>query len=103
MGENGSGNELYHILFDGSVTDEHGAVGIGGHAEQLTQSLKEAWAEDLDLDAAIKIAVAALSEVEDRTLEAEQIEAAVLDRTRKAERKFRRLDEPTIREVLSTR
>lgn len=103
MGEESSGNELYHVLFDGSVADEHGAVGIGGHAEQLTQSLKQAWSEGLALDSAIKVAVAALSEVEDRILEANQIEAAVLDRSRTAERKFSRLDGAQIREVLATR
>ena len=27
-------NEIYHILFDGTVTDEHGFVAIGGHAER---------------------------------------------------------------------
>src|SRR4029450_13078016 len=26
-------NEIYHILFDGTVTDEHGFVGIGGAGE----------------------------------------------------------------------
>src|SRR6476660_10020149 len=32
------GTVLYHILFDGSVTDEHGFVAIGGHAEDLTEA-----------------------------------------------------------------
>jgi proteasome alpha subunit len=26
------GTSIYHVLFDGSVTDEHGFVAIGGHA-----------------------------------------------------------------------
>ncbi len=32
------GTTIYHILFDGSVTDEHGFVAIGGHAEELTET-----------------------------------------------------------------
>src|SRR2546423_15560397 len=35
VGETPSDNELYHVLFDGSVTDEHGFVGIGGNVEGL--------------------------------------------------------------------
>ncbi len=36
-----SGTAIYHILFDGSVTDEHGFVAIGGHAEDLMELLKD--------------------------------------------------------------
>src|SRR4029079_14415991 len=38
-GERADGNELFHILFDGSVTDEHGCVGIGGRSEELGEKL----------------------------------------------------------------
>ncbi len=31
------GTSIYHVLFDGSVTDEHGFVAIGGHADDLTE------------------------------------------------------------------
>jgi proteasome alpha subunit len=40
ISEDGGRNELYHVLFDGSVNDEHGFVGIGGHAEELSNALK---------------------------------------------------------------
>jgi proteasome alpha subunit len=97
----GAANELYHILFDGSVTDKHGFVGIGGRAEELTQALKDDYQEGLDLEASVKLAVSALSTVEARTIEPEQVEAAVLDRTRKGRRKFRRLDDPDVARILS--
>jgi proteasome alpha subunit len=32
---------IYHILFDGSVSDEQGFVAIGGHAEELTDTLRD--------------------------------------------------------------
>ena len=32
------GTSIYHVLFDGSVTDEHGFVAIGGHADDLTET-----------------------------------------------------------------
>ena len=45
-----SGTTLYHVLFDGSVTDEHGFIAIGGHAEDLTEALKQQYQEGWDLD-----------------------------------------------------
>src|ERR671925_872308 len=59
VGETPGENELYHVLFDGSVTDEHGYVGIGGRAEDLTQHLQESFREEWDLAAAVKAAVKA--------------------------------------------
>jgi proteasome alpha subunit len=98
----GSANELYHVLFDGSVTDEHGFVGIGGRAEELTQELKDKYEEGADLAASVKLAVAALSTVEGREISPDQIEAAVLDRERKGRRKFRRMPDAEVGELLGS-
>ena len=100
IGETPAENELYHVLFDGSVTDEHGYVGIGGRAEDVTEKLKDRYTEGADLGATVRAAVEALAEVEGGTLESGAIEAAVLDRTRNR-RKFRRLEESEIAGVLS--
>jgi proteasome alpha subunit len=97
---NGSANELYHVLFDGSVSDEHGFVGIGGRAEELTQELKDKYREGADLGASVKLAVAALSTVEGRQISPDQIEAAVLHRERKGRRKFRRLPDQEVGQLL---
>src|SRR4026209_1172319 len=51
------GTSIYHVLFDGSVTDEHGFVAIGGHAEDLTESLKGRYGTGWDLPTAVKTAV----------------------------------------------
>ncbi len=55
-----SGTTLYHVLFDGSVTDEHGFIAIGGHAEDLTEALKQQYQEGWDLATAVKTGVMAL-------------------------------------------
>ena len=87
-----SGTSMYHVLFDGSVTDEQRFVAMGGHAEELTEALGSRFREGADLATALKTAVDALASVpEPRQIAAEQIEAGVLDRTRSARRKFRRL------------
>jgi proteasome alpha subunit len=95
-----SGTAIYHILFDGSVTDEHGYVAIGGHAEELTETLKTRYAENWDLATAVKTAVEIIGSPESRTIEPEAIEAGVLDRTREQRRKFRRLDDADIAQIL---
>jgi proteasome alpha subunit len=95
-----SGTAIYHILFDGSVTDEHGFVAIGGHAEELTETLKTRYAEGWDLATAVKTAVEVIGSPESRTIAAEAIEAGVLDRTRQQRRKFRRLDDSEVATIL---
>ena len=61
------------MLFDGSVTDEHGYVGIGGRAEDVTEKLHSHYTEGGDLATAVRASVQALSEVEERTLEAAKL------------------------------
>jgi proteasome alpha subunit len=101
VGDTPAENELYHVLFDGSVTDEHGFVGIGGRAEELTQHLQDSFKEGWDLKAAVRAAVAALAETEEREVPADQTEAAVLDRNR-SRRKFRRLTDDDVASLLSS-
>ena len=96
-----SGTAIYHVLFDGSVTDEHGHVAIGGHAEELSNAVQEAYQPGWDLGTAVREAVKALSTAEGREIEAEQVEAGVLDRTRQQRRKFRRLGEDEVATILA--
>ncbi|MFN2591164.1 MAG: proteasome subunit alpha [Actinomycetota bacterium] len=100
VGQTPTENELFHILFDGSVADESGFVGIGGRAEELNAALKDAYDEGLDLRGATRLAAEALSDAEERALDAENLEAAVLDRTRER-RKFRRLRDDELAATLS--
>src|SRR5438552_2033019 len=82
VGERTEENELYRILFDGSVTDEHGYVAMGGRSDDLAAQLKEAYREGLSAEEAIQAGTGALSKVEEREVPAELLEAAVLDRAR---------------------
>ena len=97
-----SGTALYHVLFDGSVTDEHGFVAIGGHSEDLMTTLQNRYQEGWDLATAVKTAVEVLGAPDDRTIEAETVEAGVLDRTRDQRRKFRRLVDTEVAGILAS-
>jgi proteasome alpha subunit len=99
VGDRPEENGLFHILFDGSVTDEQGCVAMGGRSEDLSARLRSAYREGLSQGEAVQMAVRALSEVEERPVETVNVEAAVLDRTR-GRRKFRRLADTEVAGIL---
>jgi proteasome alpha subunit len=96
-----SGTSIYHILFDGSVSDEDQYVAMGGHAEELTDALRDRYQPGWDLATAVRTAVQLLATVpETRDVPAEQLEAGVLDRTTTDRRTFRRLTKDQISSFL---
>ncbi len=100
VGDDPATNEIFHILFDGSVTDRSGWVAMGGQAEALGNYLGERYPKKLpNLDAALKLGRDALVSVEGREIPLATIEAAVLDRNR-GRRKFRRLTESELSSAL---
>jgi proteasome alpha subunit len=104
VGEKTSDNELFHILYDGSVTDRTGWVAMGGAADRLGSMLEQrypdAYPNDLpDLGPAVSLGHHALASAEEHELVAEGLEVAVLDRSR-ARRKFRRLSTDEVRALL---
>lgn len=99
LGENGKGNELYHILYDGSVADEQNFVAMGGQAEALNTFLEGSYKSGLKTSDAVKLGFKALVEVEKREIPAQDIEAAALDRSRDR-RKFRRLSDDEVESFL---
>jgi proteasome alpha subunit len=98
VGERPEENELFHILYDGSVQDEEGVVAMGGESEPLETTLKDSYRPGLDLGEAVRLGTAPLAGGEQ--LDPDRVEAAVLDRTRKGRRKFRRLTDEEIGAIL---
>ncbi len=96
-----SGTALYHVLFDGSVTDEHGFIAIGGHSEDLTTTMQGRYQQGWELATAVKTAVEVIGSPDNRTIEPEAVEAAILDRTRPQRRKFRRLPDTVLGSILA--
>jgi proteasome alpha subunit len=92
-------NELYHILYDGSVADEENFVAMGGQAEELNTYLENAFRASQSMTDAVKLGFQALTEVEKREIPPKDIEAAALDRSRDR-RKFRRFSDSEIEQIL---
>jgi len=93
VGDSPAEDQVYRLTYDGQVADEHGFSAMGGSAEQVTTYLKEHYNEGVSLGEALRMAVHALGESEGtpRTIPPENLEVAVLDRTRPQKRKFSRL------------
>ncbi|MEA2522131.1 MAG: proteasome alpha subunit [Actinomycetota bacterium] len=95
-----AGTTLYHVMFDGSINDEQGSVAIGGHAEELSEVLKGRYQPGWDLATAVKAAAEVIGGPDAKTIAPDQLEAGILDRTRTHRRKFRRLEDSEIAQIL---
>ncbi|MBK9740137.1 MAG: proteasome subunit alpha [Actinobacteria bacterium] len=96
-------DQLYRLMFDGSVADERGYVAMGGSAEPISAALSSTWHEGMTLAECVRLAVRLLGEHGDeqpRVLDARQLEVAVLDRGR-PRRTFQRLPNARLTELLA--
>jgi proteasome alpha subunit len=69
--------QLYHIAYEGTITDEDRFAVLGGETESIAERLEELWRDGWSLTDALGAAVSALAGPE-RTLEASGLEVAVL-------------------------
>lgn len=95
VGKTPDDDELYRITYDGSVQDEPGVVAMGGQADAIVNSIREQHRPDEPLATALHLAVRGLGSVggeggATRSLPAELLEVAILDR-RRTGRTFRRI------------
>jgi proteasome alpha subunit len=93
VGEIEEDDQIYRLTYEGSVADEHDYAVMGGSADVVATHLKEHYQPGRDLEAALRLAVDALGHdtADARSISGDQLEAAVLDRTRSQPRKFRRI------------
>ena len=96
----GSGDRLFHILYDGTMVDEKLWVVLGGETEQISEkfALSIKTDSELSLKSGVCAAVEALSE-QDRRLEPHNLEAALLERGA-VRRAFRRLSDVDLNNLL---
>jgi proteasome alpha subunit len=84
-----SENQLYHIAYEGTITDEDRFTVLGGDAETITERVAAAWQAEWDLAGALEAATVALAGP-DRTLGPGDLEVATLSRGN-GRRTFRRV------------
>jgi len=99
VGADQNSDQLFHIMYDGTLMDERGLSVLGGDAEAIGGRLRETWLPGDVLNVAVRKCVAALAGP-DRTLQADGLEVAILSRS--IERRcFKRFDDQEIDAFLS--
>jgi proteasome alpha subunit len=79
VGLTGEGDDqIFHIMYDGTVVDHDDACALGGDADAVTGRLSDGFREGLDLAGAVTLGASALAG--DRSLSANELEVATLER-----------------------
>ncbi|MGI8983207.1 MAG: proteasome subunit alpha [Acidimicrobiales bacterium] len=101
VGATKEADQFFRISYEGTIVDEDGSTVLGGDADTVGARLRASVTADADLDlgGALRAAISALAGPE-RTLEAANLEVAVLARTT-ARRAFRRIVEADVAVLLS--
>ena len=79
LGKTADTDQLFHVMFDGTVLDEQNFIVIGGDPESITQSIIQSFSATQTLKSCISLARAALSPA-GTSLAAADLEVAVLQR-----------------------
>jgi len=94
-----SGDQMFHILYDGTVNDHRNTAVLGGDAEAISARLGETYREGLGFDEAIRIGVTALAGA-DRELPTGDLEVAKLGRGN-GRRCFQRVSDADLATILA--
>ena len=98
IGIDKSADRLFHVMYDGTVLDEHDFSVLGGDSQAVTDRLKISHVADTSLKIVLQNAIAALSGAETK-LKYADLEIAVLERNGRR-RCFRRIDESEIEAII---
>src|SRR3954471_22817425 len=90
--------EMYHIMYDGVVMDEQNYSVLGGQADEITETLSTDYEANADLPTTLRLGARVLGP-DDAPLTADQLEVALLDRTRDR-RAFRRIPRDELGDLL---
>ena len=99
VGLEADSDQMFHILYDGTVVDQRDVAVLGGDADAISERLREAYQDDLDLESAVKLGAAALAGP-DRDLPTSELEVAMLSRGN-GRRCFHRVNDLGVADILS--
>ncbi len=100
LADDGGPDQLYHVAYEGTITDEEHFLVLGGDAETITERVAAVYQEGWDLPTALGATVSALAG-EDRTLGPQDLEVAILSR-QNGRRTFRRIEDRELAELLGS-
>ena len=94
VGVDPGGDQMFHLLYDGTVMDQKNFAVLGGDAESIEGRMREGFQDQLDLAAAVKVGVSALAGP-DREIPVIELEVAILRRG-SGRRCFQRLSDADV-------
>jgi proteasome alpha subunit len=100
LAEGGGPDQLYHVAYEGTITDEEHFLVIGGDAETITEEVAQVYREGWDLPTALNTSVRSLAG-EERSLGPAELEVAILSR-QNGRRTFRRMENAELAGLLGT-
>ena len=101
VGEEAAANQMFHVSFDGSISDRQQFAVIGGHADRILAYLQDHYAADLSLPEALVLSQrGVLAGYERPPDEPGALEVGVLDRERTG-RKFYRMAPAEVSEAMA--
>ena len=98
IGVDKASDRMFHVLYDGTVLDEHDYCVLGGDSDSVVVRLKSAFKPDTALNDVVKLATSVLAGP-DRKLSHEDLEVAVLERNGRR-RCFRRIEDLEIQSLI---
>ncbi|MCZ6876065.1 MAG: proteasome subunit alpha [bacterium] len=102
VGESSEQNEMYHISFDGSISDHQLYAVIGGQMDRIDDHLRDHYSPHLSLPEALVLSQESLLAGYEQPPEgANTLEVGVLDRTRIG-RQFYRLSQDAIAQAIAS-
>ena len=99
IGAEKSGDRLFHVMYDGTVLDEHNFSVLGGDTKAVADRFKSGYLADASLKVALQNTITALSGPESKLANAD-LEIAVLERNGRR-RCFRRIIESEIETLIN--
>ena len=92
-------DRLFHVMYDGTVLDEHNFSVLGGDTQAVTERLTTAYVDNSSLKVALQSAITALSG-DDKNIAHTDLEVAVLERNGKR-RCFRRINDIDLLSIIA--
>jgi proteasome alpha subunit len=99
VGTEPAGDQMFHILYDGTVMDQRDTAVLGGDAEAIGTRLREGFQDGLDLAGAVRLGTSSLGGP-DRQIPVTELEVAVLARGN-GRRCFKRIDDAAVTQLLA--
>ena len=99
IGVEKSADRLFHVMYDGTVLDEHNFSVLGGDSQAVADRLKSGYIADASLKVALMNAIGALSGSDTKLAHAD-LEIAVLDRNGRR-RCFRRITDNEVDAIIN--